>query len=286
MNVSTLALSKVADLDISAASGLVLRGGELYAIADDELFAAVFDVHGKLLRRVELLPGELPGEHKERKRRKPDFEALASMPDGRLLALGSGSTPARTRSVCFDPALRRAHAMSDWSPLYEELSRSLPELNIEGVAVQAGRLWLAQRGNGAAGQNACIELDLDVVHVALDEARSITARALVAIHPVVLGSIDGAPLSLTDLTPHPTAGLVFSAAAEPSGSTYDDAPTTGSVIGVMDARGVIGCELRVMPVCKLEGIALSSDASTLWLVADPDDRSQRAPLFRLAWPFG
>jgi hypothetical protein len=103
---------------------------------------------------------------------------------------------------------------------------------------------------------------------------------------VVLGSIDGAPLSLTDLAPHPSGGLLFSAAAEPSASTYDDAPTTGSVIGVMSTRGEVRYELSAMPVCKLEGLALTSDASALWLVADPDDRLQRAPLLRVPWPFG
>src|SRR5688500_18636513 len=163
MTTAAINLSKVADLDVSAASGLIARGDELYVIADDELFVAAFDTQGKLQRRIALVPGELPDEYKERKRRKPDFEALATLPDGRILALGSGSTSVRMRSVCFDPMHERPHWISDWSELYAELSRSLPELNIEGAAVQAGRLWLAQRGNGAAGQNACIELDLEAV---------------------------------------------------------------------------------------------------------------------------
>jgi hypothetical protein len=286
MLAAPINLSKVADLDVSAASGLIARGDELYVIADDELFVAAFDTQGTLRRRIALIAGELPDDYKERKRRKPDFEALATLPDGRILALGSGSTSARMRSVCFDPTHEVAHQTSDWSELYGALSRILPELNVEGAAVQAGRLWLAQRGNGAAGQNACIELDLETVMGALGASAPIPSRALVAIHPVVLGSIDGAPLSLTDLAPHPSNGLLFSAAAEPSASTYHDAPTTGSVIGVISTRGEVLHELRAMPVCKLEGIAPSSDAGSLWLVADPDDRSQRAPLFRMTWPFG
>jgi len=164
--------------------------------------------------------------------------------------------------------------------------RSLPELNIEGAAVQGERLWLAQRGNGASGMNACVELDLAAACRALENGAPLEASALLAIHPVRLGEIEGAPLSLTDLCAHPDGGLLFSAAAEPSGSTYDDAPTTGSAVGMLDLQGNVACCLRVAERCKLEGIALACDTRhTLWLVADPDDRALRAPLYRASWRY-
>lgn len=281
------ALQKVAELDVSAASGLVAWRDELYVVADDELFVAVFDRAGRPLARIELFEGALPEEHKARKRRKPDLEALALLPNGQLLALGSGSTPARMRSACVDPARRSLVARSDWSPLYTELMRTLPELNIEGVAVAGESLWLAQRGNGALGMNACIELDLERASAALAAGAAIETSVLKAIHPVRLGSIEGAPLSLTDLCAHPEGGLIFSAAAEPSGSTYDDAATTGSAIGVLTLQGQVVELVRVSERCKLEGIALVHDARRapeLWLVVDPDDRALRASLFRAGWP--
>jgi len=278
-----LTLEKVADLEVSAASGLVALGDELCVVADDELFLAVFDRSGAPLRRVPLFAGELPEAHKARKRAKPDLEALALLPDGRLLALGSGSTASRMRSACIDPHGESALRISDWSVLFAELRRDIAELNIEGAAVAEGRLWLAQRGNGASGLNALIELDLELARAALEAGAPIDARSLRAIHIVRLGAIDGAPLSLTDLAAVPGRGLLFSAAAEPSGSTYDDAPVTGSIVGLLTTRGAVVHQLRVAPTCKLEGIAIARDH--LWLVADPDDRAQRAPLFRAAWPF-
>ena len=286
MTTETLSLEKIADLDVSAASGLVALEDALYVVADDELFLASFDTAGATRQRFALFSGVLPEEHKARKKRKPDLEALTLLPDGRLLALGSGSTPSRMRSVCVDPAQPAQLAQSDWSALYIELMRSLPELNIEGVAVQGERLWLAQRGNGARGMNACVELDLGAVCRALQAGAPIEASVLLAIHPVRLGEIEGAPLSLTDLCAHPDGGLLFSAAAEPSGSTYDDAPTTGSAVGALDLRGNVARCVRVAERCKLEGIALARDPRpTLWLVADPDDRALRAPLFRASWPY-
>jgi hypothetical protein len=187
------------------------------------------------------------------------------------------------RSACIDPVQQKLLATSDWSPLYGALMRSLPELNIEGAAVAHGRLWLAQRGNGALGANACIELELDAACAALASGAPVEASVLRAIHAVRLGAIEGAPLSITDLCAHPDGGLIFSAAAEPSGSTYDDAPTTGSAIGVLTTRGDVTQCAPVSERCKLEGIALIHDANgdaTLWLVADPDDRALRAPLYR------
>lgn len=288
MTNEPLTLEKIADLDLSAASGLVVLRDELYVVADDELFVAAFDRAGRLLRRVPLFDGELPEEHKARKRQKPDLEALTLLPDGSLLALGSGSTPTRMRSARIDLTRHALDAVSDWSPLYAELMRSLPELNIEGAAVAHDRLWLAQRGNGALGMNACIELELAAACSALACGGALDASMLRGIHPVRLGAIEGAPLSITDLCAHPDGGLIFSAAAEPSGSTYDDAAVTGSAIGVLSARGEVRECMRVSQRCKLEGVALERHANgdaALWLVADPDDRALAAPLYRVRWPF-
>ena len=92
---------------LSAASGLVRVQEQLYVVADDEHYFAVFDARapeapGRLIR---LFAGELPKGQKKRKARKPDVEALARLPalpdcpSGALLALGSGSRPNRNAGV-------------------------------------------------------------------------------------------------------------------------------------------------------------------------------------------
>src|SRR5690349_13989277 len=96
-------LEPIAELDVSAASGLVAIAERLYVVADDEHFLATYDFAGRPLGRLALWPDALPDEHAERKRLKSDLEALTQLPDGRLLALGSGSTPRRRRGALIDP---------------------------------------------------------------------------------------------------------------------------------------------------------------------------------------
>jgi hypothetical protein len=275
-----LALRRIATLDLAAASGIALRRGALYVIADDELALAVYSPEGARLGSVALREGALPEDPVQRKAAKPDFEALLALPDESLLVLGSGSTPQRARGTWlrFDPM--RVEAV-DLSPLYARLAGELPELNIEGGAVSSGHLQLCSRGNGARRENALIRLDLASVLESLAHGRPVPASAFVAIARVALPDLEGVPLSLTDLAAIDDR-LLFTAAAEASANTYDDGECAGSVIGELTQQGVVR-QLRVVePRLKLEGLCLGS-ADTLWLVADADDRAERAPLLQADW---
>ncbi len=148
---------------VSAASGLVRTGGHIYVAADDKrelgVFPATGDGPGRLVR---FLPGELPADPEQRKRDKPDVEALALLPAaGALLALESGSKPNRRGGVLWDldtdGALTGDPRRLDLAGLYAVLEADIPDLNIEGATVAGDRLLLFQRGNGRAGVNAVIE---------------------------------------------------------------------------------------------------------------------------------
>jgi hypothetical protein len=247
----------------------------------------VYGLDGAPIERIQLFAETLPDDHAGRKRRKPDLEAVALLPDGRVLALGSGSTDLRRRGALLDPIRDTAARVVDLGPLYERLSRDVPELNIEGATVSGDALWLLQRGNGAARFNATIELDLTTVVEGLDARAAIEPGALRAVRRVSLEDLDGVPLSFTDAIAAADGGLIFSAAAEDTLDPYKDGVVTGSIIGRL-RDGRVGQHVRVHPSLKLEGIALADDGGanpTLWLVADPDDREQRATLYRAELPF-
>jgi hypothetical protein len=274
-------LQRVAELDVSAASGLAPSGDALCVIADDETFLAVYGRDGSPRARVPLLPDPLPEAHHERKRAKPDLEALAALPDGRLLAFGSGSTDRRMRGVVIDPGADWSARAIDLAPLYRALASQLPELNVEGAAVLGERLVLLQRGNGALRVNARIDLDLAALLEGIDRGAALDAAVLRDVRPVQLGQLGGVPLSFTDAAAHPRAGLLFTAAAEDTADTYADGACTGSILGVLDGAVVTRAD-TVQNGCKLEGVTCTQEhgASTLWLVADADDRRVPATLFR------
>lgn len=271
-----LALRLVGHLRASAASALVCEGQNLWLVADDELSLQRYSLTGVWQDELALLPGELPAERKLRKRLKADFEALLLLPDGALLALGSGSAPQRRRGC-----LVRAGAVRviDLSPLYQTLAGHFQELNLEGGVVHGGRLLLAQRGNGAGGENALVFLDLQ--HALRDlQSGQLSAAALLHVLPVQLPDLDGLPLSLTDLCLDPSGHLYFSAAAEGGGSSYLDGECAGSVLGRFDPDFNIVQMTKLTPRVKVEGLAFQADGRLL-LVADADDPTIASPLFAL-----
>ena len=281
-----LVAQAIATLDVSAASGLVALADRLCLVADDEVFLAVYAMDGTPLPRIPLFPDLLPEDHAERKRRKPDLEAVALLPDGRVLALGSGSSPNRRRAAVLDPTRPESVRALDLGPLYDRLATDVPELNIEGAAVNGDALWLLQRGNGAARFNATVALDLRRVITSIRERATIDPDSVRSVTRIGLGDLEGVPLSFTDAFVTPGGRLGFSAAAEDTLDPYLDGRVAGSVVGVLDGPHVAEF-LCVDPALKLEGVALATDdpVPALWLVADPDDRELRAALYRAPLPF-
>lgn len=268
-------------LRLSAASALVLCRDSLWTVADDCLDLHRYDLDGHWLGQWSLVPGVLPEDPVERKACKADFEAMALLPDGALLVLGSGSTARRRRGALFgeDQQVRPIDA----SGLYRVLGEHFQELNIEGAVVRGEQLLLAQRGNGKGGENALVLLQLQRVLADLGAGR-LDAEALLEIRPVQLGELAGVPLGLTDLTLGRNGRLYYSAAAEATDSSYLDGDCLGSVIGWLDDALLPQAQRLLEPVVKIEGLCALADGNLL-LVADADDPAVPAPLFRLdgAW---
>ncbi|WP_137885975.1 SMP-30/gluconolactonase/LRE family protein [Pseudomonas sp. 2FE] len=271
-----LPLCLLAKLRLSAASALVCQGPSLWLVADDALSLQRYSLTGDWLAEQALLPGELPEDAKLRKKLKADFEALLLLPDGALLALGSGSTKRRRRGCLIRGGVVR---VIDLGPLYLKLAEHFHELNLEGAVVHGGQLLLAQRGNGVGGENALVFLDLQQALDDLDSGQ-LSASALLRILPLQLAELDGVPLSLTDLSVDPAGRLYFSAAAEATDSSYLDGACVGSVLGRFDQDFNIVQLARLTPRVKIEGLAFQADGRLL-LVADADDPRIAAPLFAL-----
>ena len=285
-----IALRQIAELDVSAASGLVRRGPAVYVVADDETFLDVYAIAtGHRSARVSLFDEVLPADPEARKVRKPDLEALTALPDGRLFALGSGSTEQRARGVVLradEGAAPRDPRIVDLAPLYASLRRRFPQLNIEGAAACGGLLRLLQRG-GAGRDNAVIDLDLGATMRRIDDRLPLDAELVCAVRSVPLGVLDGVALGFTDAASidDDRADIAFVAAAEDTDDPYRDGPCKGSVIGLLDIEARVTRVDRIAGSAKIEGLAVHRGVG-VWMVADPDDRAVRAPLFEADWPWG
>jgi hypothetical protein len=272
-------LELLAQLELSAASGLVHRDGSLFVVADDGMELLRMGLSGENHERLPLSDG--PRIATIPKDTKPDFEALLCTGNS-ILALGSGSSAARRRAVRVD-ATGHGPSVIDLRPLYGALDRRIHELNIEGAVVWGDDVFLAQRGNGGRKENALVRLDRARFEQDL-ETGTISEASFQQLVPVSLGALSGVPLSLTDLCLGPQGALLFTAAAEATDDPYEDGVVAGSLIGIIDRLGRVDDDhLIVVEGVKLEGICWL-ESGELRLVADPDDPTAHAPLFRLPWP--
>ncbi len=213
------------------------------------------------------------------KRHKLDLEAATTLPDGRLLALGSGSSKAREHVVILESNGRSA--LRDASDLYALLRRSTAfsgsELNIEGAVVQGEALRLFQRGNGRTDQavqavSAVCDLSLAGFLAWLD--RGASAPVLERITRVDLGSVLGVPLGFTDATVLASGEIAFLACAERSPDVTRDGEVVSCRLGLLsdDSARLIDIVDEDGAPCalKLEGIEVRPGDESFDVVADVD----------------
>jgi hypothetical protein len=221
------------------------------------------------------------------KRHKLDLEAATVLPDGRLLALGSGSSKAREHLVIVETdgrtALRGAAAL--YAQLRREKAFSGSELNIEGAVVQGDVLRLFQRGNGKLSDglspvSAVGDLPLAAFLAWLDGGAA--APALKRIAVVDLGSVSGVPLGFTDATVLASGEIAFVACAERSPDVTRDGEVLACRLGMLkDDYSVrlhdIVDEAGAPCTSKLEGIEVRpGDDGSFDVVADVDRHDRPA----------
>lgn len=276
-------------LHLSAASGLVCLNSFNYVVADDEIHLGVFRANssnpGHLIR---LLDGELPASKSDRKKQKPDFEALTLLPaygdypHGALLALGSGSRPNRRLGTLLgldaQGAVHGSPQVVDLSPILASLDDEFPALNIEGAVVSGAELRLFQRGNKRHAENAIVRFQLSAFLNALNSERTGAIKPT-TINKFDLGQIDGIPFCFTDAAALPDGSMVFTAVAEDTNDSYNDGACAGAAVGIADNE--LRCLHRLERPYKVEGVDARMEGSVvrLLLVTDADDADTAASLF-------
>ena len=271
---------------VRAASGIAVIGGRLAVVQDDASFIALVGPGGAL--SIPLPRGKNGRRRFEdalgNKHDKLDLESCVVIA-GELWAFGSGATAQREQIARVGDEVR----LYDAGELYKHLRYVIGgDINIEGVAAVNDELWLFHRGNTGPRDlgPAVVRFDLQRVIDALLAERPTPASRGVELYD--LGSIGGAALGFTDAI----AGgerVFYLAAAERAANATDDGPVLGSRLGT-----ILGPTVRCAPLevngapIKAEGIAFDPhDPKRGWIVIDPDDTEQAAPLlaFELDGPW-
>jgi hypothetical protein len=225
---------------------------------------------------------------------KMDLEACVVLPDGRLVALGSGSTARREHAVVVDGEhmVRVVEGSAFYAGLHARRDFAGSELNLEGALVAGDALLLFQRGNGAprAGLqpvNAIGELALAAFVAWLDGG---PAPTLVSVRQLDLGAAPGGVrFGFTDATLVPDGRVAFLAGAEDSPDSVLDGAVVGCRFGILDGEQIQLTEIvdaqGVPTRLKLEGLdwrTRRDDGSwELAVVADMDQPATPALLATL-----
>lgn len=259
---------------VRAGSGLAWLGERLAIIQDDAPVIALVDPRSGAIEHRSLPAGGWD------KASKLDLEACIA--DGeRLVAFGSGSTPARERVVIADPDdIRVVDAKGFYAVLRSAADFAGSELNVEGAVLRGDRLLFLQRGNGAPRDgrtpvDATCAIDWPALRAHLDGPVSLPAPPPRDVVRYELGALGGVRLTFTDGASS-QGRVVFLAVAEDCPDTYLDGPVVGAVLGVIDwdgaARWTRLADAQGRPFAeKAEGLAMGSSGGRAWIVLDRDD---------------
>jgi hypothetical protein len=286
---------------VRAGSALAAVAGGLLVVQDDASFVAVIDAARARALPLPYAPGGARtfDEARGNKGLKLDLEAALALPDGRVVALGSGSRPVREQAVVIDSEARIARIVPLprlYAALRECEGFAGAELNVEGAALLPGArvVRLFNRGNGAPtaerpAVDATVDLDLGTFAALLDAPDSVPCIALSNVARYDLGTLGGTRATFTDAAVRGER-LYALVCAEASPNAYDDGPVAGAALGVF-ASAEPGAELRLAPLRRSDGATFVGKAEGLWLdpaeagravvVLDPDDPDAPAELCEL-----
>jgi hypothetical protein len=277
---------------LPSASGIEIIGPVAYVISDDAPFVYLLDAASlAALAQVRLFETSEFGSGRIPKTSKPDVEALTALtwPTGQagVLALGSGSTPARERGW-FLPISGGPPLEVDLSPLYGLLRPLLPQgagFNIEAAATSETELLLFQRTVGLA--NGAVLFRLPLVPTLRFLTGSGVAPALPNARPFPLPLLDGKPAGFSGAS-FVDGQLFVTASVEDTADAVLDGVVLGSFVGVVNLANHTATFARLAWADgrayhgKVEGLAvrraLGAGHWELLLVTDDDAGGSTAVL--------
>lgn len=262
---------------LSAASGLLLQGDNLYIVSDNSNYLYEYSLGDQQLQKILLIDSSEPNEHVQKKH-KLDLESITQENDT-LYLFGSGSKANRNHlfKVSLDSQRTTLHTKQEFhlKKLQNDLLIAAADFNIEGSIIHNGYYYLFNRGNGPNQTNGIIKVDTSFKQPA-------------EFFPFDLPKTESGRPGFTDAI-LVNGVIYFLAAIEHSaGSTYEDGQIGGSFWGSIDFDKMkMQNIIKISDQNKFEGITyLKEDNNFLsfLLCEDPDDDSNESLIYKLSVP--
>jgi hypothetical protein len=266
-------------IGIGSASGIFFNNNSIYLISDNSHMLYQYDIDSKKLEKTPLKGKDYTGPLENvPKKDKGDYESITAKGDN-LYLFGSGSTEARNTIVNINYKTKLVYPKIDATDLYSVMQSfgeiSPEDFNIEAAVNDEDTWYLFNRGNGPKGKNGVFTLDGDITDVAFQ----------IIYNEVKLPKINGAQAGFTDAVKIGEK-LYFIAAAEKSGSTYEDGEVAGTLVGRLDIETMEVDYTEVLNLKnKFEGITLYKEtdkALEFLLCEDTDSDAKQSDIFKLS----
>jgi hypothetical protein len=222
---------------IPSASGIEMLKGTICVIGDNSPWIFELNSNHEIVDKLQIISGHESVDGLIPKKNKPDFEAIArgTRESGEILfVFGSGSkSPERDLMVrvdCADTTRIRSYSLEEFYKKMKRVAKlSNDDLNIEGAVVEAGELYLFNRGI-----NMVLNYKMKDFMEHIEGKRTSPEPA---IYQFNLPRIDGieAGFSGAGIIPGKDK-IVFTASVENTSNWIDDGPVLGSFVGVIDLK--------------------------------------------------
>ena len=257
--------------DLPSASGVEIYKGNVYLVADDLPRMFELDMRGQILHQYQISGNTKIVNGRTPKNIKADFESMAIVKQNNhdyLLVLSSGSKKIkRDTAYLFSLENKRVVAKKNIRGWYNAIKKKAAmavadEINIEGLAIARGKIYVAHRGNVSGNFIASSSLT-DFISYLSGESNVVPA---VDIFPFKLPLYNGLTAGLSGLcSTSDDSGLLVTASLESTDDVVNDGSVLGSYLGYIPFKTMEKGVIFLTPVVgdnhkmiakKQEGITL------------------------------
>lgn len=249
--------------EISSASSLLNLNDRVFLCCDDQYSLYELQNEKRWIQYNWANSPPLPMGPQERKKLKPDFEALLgpTIDDNSILLVPSGSKNNRTKALKFD-LVSNMLSPFDMSDFYIKLAKEVALINLEGAVVFGENYLFMNRG-----------IQSDLSSIISVNPKSFNINSIVRID---FGSRDGIHLHGSELCLFQDDLFVL-AVAEASLNSYDDGEIFGSSLFKISLKNFqIQDQWKFDKLIKVEGLCRWQDK---WLVATDSDGAGESEFF-------